>query len=221
MTDKVETVEADSVSQGTEPPKFTLNPFVWLKGLYHWVLKWADHRHNEKVLAAVSFTEASFFLVPPDVLLLAMGAANPKKSLRYAGIASIFSVLGGLFGYFLGFMFWQALQGIFIPTIFSQAKFDFVLNYFHNYGFWVMFIASFTPIPFKVFTLAGGVVQLPLGLFFVAIVIGRSTRYFIVGGLMYFFGETMKGFVEKYFDLLTVGFTLLLLLGLGGYYYMA
>ncbi len=183
--------------------------FRWLRTLYHWVLRWSSHRHNTKALAVVSFTEASFFPIPPDPLLMTMGASKPKKSLKYAAIATISSVAGGLFGYLIGFLFWELTQDLFFQFVFSEEIFNKVVVKFKENTFISLFLASFTPIPFKVFTVAGGVGHVPLLPFFLASLLGRALRFFIVGTLIYYFGKPIMGFIEKNFEKVTLLFALL------------
>lgn len=188
-----------------------LNPFYQIKKLYNWVLKWSDHKHNTKALSAVAFAESSFFLIPPDVLLITMGASRPKKSLQYALIATLFSVLGGLFGYWIGMNFWDSVSHLFIGKIIKPEHFELVKTQFTANAFIAIFIAGFTPIPYKVFTLTAGVVGLPLIPFIAGSLLGRSMRFFIISGLLFFFGENMKKWIEKHFETFTFVCTALLI----------
>lgn len=188
--------------------------FKSLRRLYEWVLHWSDHRHNLKALSVLSFAESSFFPIPPDVLLITMGAARPKRSLKYALVCTIASVLGGLFGYWLGAELWSLVEGHLIGGIMKAEHFDLVKTKFTENAFLAIFIAGFTPIPYKVFTVTAGAVSLPMAPFLVASFLGRGARFFLVAGLLYFFGEKMKVVIEKHFEKFTLGFSVLLILGI-------
>ncbi len=191
--------------------------FNFMRRLYDWVIGFAAKPYALLVLMIVAFAESSCFIIPPDVLLIAMGLAKPKKAFFYALVCSIFSVLGGLLGYFIGYYLWVAVKGFFIPHIFSQGLFDLVSSKYNLYSFWIVFAAAFTPIPYKVFTITGGVCSVNLMGFFLASVVGRSLRFFLVSAIFYFFGEKAKKFIDDYFGWLTLGLTALLILG---FYYI-
>ncbi len=183
------------------------------KKLYLWVIHWAKTPYAVFALFLLAVAESSFFIIPPDTLLIAMGLARPKKSYFYALICSIGSVLGGIIGYAIGYFLWAKVQGLFIPHIFSQHVFDAVKAKYALHSFWIVFTAAFTPIPYKVFTITAGVCSISLLGFFVASVVGRSMRFFIVATIFYFFGDKAEDFIEKYFNWLTIGFTVLVVLG--------
>lgn len=180
---------------------------------YDWVLHWADTPYGVWALFLLAVAESSFFPVPPDVLLIALTLSRPKRWFRYALICSVGSVLGGVIGYVIGLGLWEAARPLFIPYAFSQATFDRVVALYDKHDFWIVFIAAFTPIPYKAITITAGVCQISFVMFLVASVIGRSARFFLVAGLIRVFGEKMKTFIEKYFDLLTIAFTILLIGG--------
>lgn len=175
-----------------------------IKALYHKVLKWAEHKYSVHVLAAVSFLEASFFPIPPDPFLLTICLGRPHRSLWYAFICSLFSVLGAVIGYFIGFYLWESLHGFFLEYLFSEANFNYVGNIYRENSFLAITTAAFTPIPFKVFTIAAGVFKIPIFDLVIASAIGRSARFFIEGGLFYFFGPGIRNFIEKYFNWITI-----------------
>tara|TARA_B100001248_G_C27391124_1_gene462400 strand:- start:1008 stop:1598 length:591 start_codon:yes stop_codon:yes gene_type:complete len=182
----------------------------WLKDLYYWTLNFADKKYNTAALSAVSFTEASFFLIPPEVLFLPMAASRPKRALYYSFLMSLFSVLGGIFGYWLGMSFWHVVSPYFFDYVFSVEKFDEVRVLFNDHSFETLFIAGFTPIPFKIFTIAAGVVNTPFGLFVMVCTLARTLRYFILGGLFYFYGPKIRSWIEDNFEKATLGIGLLL-----------
>ncbi len=187
--------------------------FTWLRQLYHWALKWADHRHNVKALSILSFVEAFIFPIPPDPLLLAMGAGKPHRAIWYAAVTTVSSILGGLAGYMLGYFVWELTSGFFFQYVFSEATFYKVVETFQNHTFVSLFVAALTPIPFKVFTVAGGVAHLPIVPFILASIVGRGLRFFTLGLIMYKFGKPAMRLIEKHFEILSVVFAVLLIAG--------
>ena len=162
----------------------------------------------------IAFIESSFFPVPPDVLLLALCVGAPKKAFRFALICSAGSVLGGMLGYLIGYVAWHAVKGLFIPYVFSQALFDKVQTLYQGNAFLAILTAAFTPIPYKVFTVAAGVFGIDFWTLVSASLLGRSARFFLVGSALFFFGPPVKLLLEKYFDWFAWA---LLALGLGGF----
>lgn len=193
-----------------------------VRRLYDWVLHWADTRYGTPALATLSFAESSFFPVPPDVLLIALDMGKPKRSFYYALICSIASVLGGILGYYIGLGLWELLSGFFFSYIpgFTPEIFAKVQEMYNEYGFAAVLIAGFTPIPYKVFTIASGVFGMNFPLFVLASVISRSARFFLVSAMIYFFGEPIKKFIDKYFNLLSAAFVVLIILGFVGIKYL-
>ncbi|MCX7979393.1 MAG: VTT domain-containing protein [Bdellovibrionaceae bacterium] len=191
----------------------SLNPFVWVRRIYDWTIRWAEHRRSTQALSAVAFAESIFFPIPPDVLLLIMGAARPKKALWFAFLCSLFSILGGLAGYWIGAWAWDIVGEWFFRYVFSRELFIKVGGLFEQNAFWAIFTAAFTPIPFKVFTVSAGAFGISLLPFVVGMTVGRPLRFLTVGLLLYFFGTPVRAWVERYFNTLTVIFTLLLLGG--------
>jgi membrane protein YqaA with SNARE-associated domain len=198
------------MSEPTTPKKKNI-----VRRLYDWVLHWAETPYGTPALATLSFAESSFFPVPPDVLLIALNMGKPKKSFYFALVCSIASVLGGMFGYFIGMALWSGLSGFFFSYIpgFTPEIFAKVQTMYNEYGFAAVLIAGFTPIPYKVFTIASGVFGMNFPMFVLASVISRSARFFIVSTLIFFFGEPIKKFIDKYFNLLSAAFVVLIILG--------
>lgn len=177
-----------------------------VRRLYDWVLSWAETPYGVPALFLLAFAEASFFPIPPDVLLMALALAVPKKAYRFAFITSCGSVAGGILGYALGWGFWGALEPYFyqyVPGV-SAAGFDQVRALFEQYDFWTVFAAGFTPIPYKIFTISAGVFQINFAVFVLASLIGRSLRFFLVAAMFYFFGRSARELIEKYFNLFTI-----------------
>ena len=183
-----------------------------VRKLYLWTLLWAKHPQSSKALSVLSFLEASIFPLPVDPLLLAMSFVKPKKSFYYAFLTTLFSVLGAVAGYFLGSYAWQSLEPFFFQYVFSQETFAKVIEHLQNATFVSIFIAGFSPIPFKIFTIAAGVVTAPFAPFIAAAVLARGLRYFILGGVIYFMGERAQLWIESHFEKVTIAVSILLVL---------
>jgi membrane protein YqaA with SNARE-associated domain len=194
----------------------------WLKNTYSWVLKWADTPYGPIALFILAFTESVFFPIPPDILLIALALGSTINSFRFALICTIGSVSGAFVGYAIGHFAWISANGEF--TGFANFFFDnipgFSISLFNNikalfiqWDFWVIFTAGFTPIPYKVFTITSGVFDIDIIMFFIASLISRGARFFLVAFLIWKFGPDIKKFLEKYFNLLAIGFTACLIMG--------
>lgn len=190
--------------------KKTRNPLRWL---YDWVLSWAHSRFGTAALAVLSFCESSFFPIPPDVLQIALSMERPKRSFHYALVSAVASVVGAILGWVIGFALWTWLEPVFVPHIISQANIDQVHLAFEEYGFWALFAAAFTPIPFKVFTITAGMMQMALVPFVAASLVGRGARFFLVATLLYIFGPTVKTWIDRWFGILTFAFLALIIVG--------
>ncbi|MST94536.1 MAG: DedA family protein [Pedosphaera sp.] len=186
----------------------------FIRRLYNWTIGWADRPGGAWALFGIAFVESSFFSIPPDVLLLALCVGAPRKSFRFALICAAGSVLGGMFGYFIGYAAWHAVKGLFIPYVFSQALFDKVQVLYQGNAFLAVLTAAFTPIPYKVFTIAAGVFEVNFWTLVSASIVGRSARFFMVAGTIFFFGAQVKALIEKYFDWFAWA---LLALGIAGF----
>jgi membrane protein YqaA with SNARE-associated domain len=180
---------------------------------YDWVLHWAETPYAAWALFILAFAESSFFPIPPDVLLIAVAISMPKRSFRFALICSVASVLGGALGYLIGFKFMEVIGFSIIDFYGYNEQFFRLQALFKQYDVWVVGMAGFTPIPYKVFTIASGACELNFLTFMAASIVSRSARFFLVGTLIYIFGEPVKGFIDKYFNLLTVLFFVLIVLG--------
>ena len=184
-----------------------------IRGLADWVVSFAASPFGAWALFGIAFAESSFFPIPPDILLIALSLARPQDAFWYATVCTAGSVLGGVFGYVIGRYGGRPL----LLRLFSREKVALVQHYFQKYDVWAVGIAAFTPIPYKVFTIAAGVFLLDLKRFTVVSIAGRGGRFFIVGGLLHFFGEPIAAFISKYFEVLTVAFVALLV---GGFWVM-
>ncbi|MEZ4599437.1 MAG: YqaA family protein [Syntrophotaleaceae bacterium] len=188
-----------------------------IRRLYDWVLHWAETPYGAPALFLLAFVESSFFPLPPDILLMALCLSLPSRSWKYAFLCSSGSLLGGIAGYGIGFGLWQVVSGLFYQYVpgFTPQGFMQVQDLFSRYDFWVVFTAGFTPIPYKVITIGAGVFKIDFIMFLVASALSRSLRFFLVAGLIYFFGARMRLFIDKYFNALTIAFMVLLI---GGFY---
>jgi len=184
-----------------------------IKRLYDWVLHWAETPYGTPALFILAFTESSFFPVPPDVLLIALCLSIPTRSFYYAFICSIGSVLGGAFGYLIGITFMDTIGMKILAFYGFNEQYTYVQQLYMKYDAWAVGIAGFTPIPYKVFTISAGAFKISFPVFIIASVISRSLRFFIVAGLIYIFGKPIKGFIDRYFNLLCIIFTVLLIGG--------
>jgi membrane protein YqaA with SNARE-associated domain len=144
------------------------------------VLGWAETPYGVPALFVLAFIESSFFPIPPDVLLIALALSAPTRAFRFAAWCTVGSVLGGLLGYFIGYALWATFEPYLIPHVFGREKFDLVTGKYNEYGELAVFIAAFTPIPYKVFTIAAGVAKLNLLGFTGASIVGRGGRFFLV-----------------------------------------
>ncbi len=171
----------------------------FFSALYGRAMAWARHRHAPWYLGGVSFAESSFFPVPPDVMLAPMSLAHPKRAWRFALITTLASVAGGLAGYAIGYFAFDALEPWLRETNY-RASFAKAETWFGEYGFWAVFIAGFSPIPYKAFTIAAGALAMPLMPFTLASLIGRGARFFLVAGLMKWGGARMEAALHRYVD---------------------
>lgn len=184
-----------------------------LRRLYDWVLHWAKTPYGTWALFILALSESSFFPVPPDVLLIALAIGAPRKSLTYALVCSAGSVIGGCLGYLIGWQFMTGLGERIIDIYGLTEKVSYIRDLYVRHDAWAVGIAGFTPIPYKVFTISAGAFHINFAVFFFASLISRSARFFLVGGLIYTFGPKIQSFIDKYFDLLAIVFTILLVAG--------
>ena len=174
-----------------------------LKRLYHWTLAKAAHEKAPYWLAAVSFIESSFFPIPPDVMLAPMCLARPQKAFHYALICTIASVLGALLGYAIGFFLFETIGRAILDFYGLADQFDSFKTSFNEQGWVIVLLAGFTPLPFKVITIAAGATAMPLYVLIFASIIARSARFFLVGALLWKFGQPMQDWIDKHFALAT------------------
>lgn len=181
--------------------------------LYNWVLHWADTPHGAVALFLLAFAESSFFPIPPDVLLIAMVLGARRRWAWLAALCTMGSALGGVAGYAIGYWLMDAVGMRIIQFYHAEAYYEKVNALYAQYDYWIVAVAAFTPIPYKVFTIASGAFHMNLVGFVVISVLGRGARFFLVAALLYVVGPPMKRFIERYFDWLALGFTVLLIGG--------
>ncbi len=184
--------------------------------LYNKTIAWSLHKHAPYYLAGVSFAESSFFPIPPDVMLISMGLAKSEHAWRYAFIATVCSVLGGILGYCIGYFAIELIHP-FLSQSHYHGTYQQVVHWFQTYGIWVIFLAGFSPIPYKIFTIAAGALQMAFFPFLFASVIGRGLRFFLVSAIMYFYGQRLHNGLRKYVD--AIGWSVVALFVLGFFLY--
>ena len=186
-----------------------------LRRLYDWVLHWAETPYGSPALFINSFAESSFFPIPPDPLLIALCIGKPSRSLRFAMWCSFASVLGGVAGYLIGWGIWSAVDEYFFRWVpsFTPEAFEHVRALYDQWDFWVVFTAGFTPIPYKLITIGAGVFAVNFPVFVAASVLSRSARFFLVAWLIRRYGKPITTFIDRYFNLLSLVFMVLLIGG--------
>ena len=185
--------------------------------LYDRCMMWARHRHAAWYLSGLSFAESSFFPIPPDVMLAPMSMAKPDRAMRYALMTTLASVIGGLFGYLIGAFFFEWIE----PWLQQSHYWDKYLHgreWFDRWGFWAILVAGFSPIPYKVFTIAAGTLAMNLPLFVIGSALGRGGRFFMVAGLMAWGGERMETTLRAWVEWLG---WLMVILALAAYFYFS
>ena len=184
-----------------------------VRKLYDWTLHWSGTKYALPALAVLSFVESSFFPIPPDVLLIAMVVAVPSIWFRSALVCSVASVLGGALGYLIGWQFMDLIGMRIVELYHFQPQFEKIGAMYNEHQAWAVGVAGFTPLPYKVFTIAAGAFKIDFPTFVFASAASRSARFFLVAGLIYKFGPAVKAYIEKYFNLFTIIFVVLVVLG--------
>ena len=182
----------------------------FFKKTYDWTLEKAQHKNAKWYLSLISFAESSFFPIPPDILLIPMALASKARALFYAFMCTLFSVLGGILGYVIGYFFYNSV-GIYIVDFYHlENSFNIFESYYKEFGILIVLGAGITPFPYKFITIASGVFGLNIFLFIIVSTIGRGLRFYLIAILLYFFGEKIKLIIDKYFNFLTIVFFILL-----------
>lgn len=179
--------------------------------LYDRTIFWSSHRHAHYYLAGVSFIESSFFPIPPDVMLISMGLATPRRAWYYALIATLFSVAGGILGYFIGMYAMTFLQPYILASSYA-AYYKQLMLWFEQSNLWIIILAGVTPFPYKIFTITAGAMHIAFMPFVIGSLIGRGLRFFLVSSLFYFMGEKLEAHIRRYIDWIGLGILLLALI---------
>lgn len=185
-----------------------------IRKLYDWVIGLAEHPRALWALAFIAFIESSVFPIPPDVLMIPMIIAAPHRAFLIAGIATVSSVLGGLFGYWIGYALFEEIGRPVLEFYGKDTYFGEFSERYNEFGAWAVLIAGVTPFPYKVITILSGTTALSLPVFLVASVVARGLRFFIVAGLLWKFGAPIRDFIERRLGLM---FTLFMVLLIGGF----
>ena len=186
-----------------------------VRRLYDWVLHWADTPYGLPALFVLALAESSFFPIPPDPLLIALCLGAATRSLRFAAVATVASVIGGVIGYGIGMGAWHIAEPLFfqyVPGV-SQEAFDQVQTFYDRWDFWAVFLAGFTFLPYKLVTISAGVFGISFPVFLIASVLSRGLRFFLLAALIFKFGKPIESFIDRYFNLLAVAFAVLLVAG--------
>lgn len=192
----------------------------WIRSLYDWTLAQAARPQAVWILAGISFIESSVFPIPPDILLIPMCLANLSRAWLYALVCTVSSVIGGAFGYMIGFFLYDTIGQPILEFYGYAEKFAAFQSLYNEHGIWIVFGAGLTPFPYKVITIASGVTQMNIMSFMVASLIGRAARFFMVAALLWKFGAPIRDFIDKYFGLLTILFFILLIGGFASIKYL-
>lgn len=184
-----------------------------VRRLYDWTIGWADRPGGTWALFALAVAESSFFPIPPDVLLIALAIGRPKRAMWFATVCTIGSVIGGIIGYYIGYALFEQIGRPVLEFYGATQTFDQVGQLYRENLVLALGTAGFTPIPYKVFTIAGGAFAVPLAAFVVISLVSRAMRFFLVAGLIYAIGPRVKTFIDRYFNLLTILFVVVLALG--------
>lgn len=182
-----------------------------IRFVYDWMGDKVHKPYAEFWLIGFFFIESSIFMIPVDPLLILFCLQNSRKSLYYATIATIASVVGGAFGYLIGACLWQSVGSLLLKWIISEAAFNSLVTKYTLYESWAVLIAGFTPVPYKAVTLSAGFCRLPFVPFMIYSFIARAARFFMLAGAIYWWGPAIKSFIDKYFDILVVAFAILVI----------
>lgn len=188
-----------------------------IKNLYNKTMALAGHPQAIFLLGAVSFIEASFFPIPPDVMLIPMVLMNPSRAWLFALVATAFSVLGGIFGYIIGTFSYEHIAEPLLYSLGKEAQMVDFSNKYNEIGFWAVITAGISPIPYKVVTIMSGATNLNFAVFLGASLASRGLRFFIVAGLLHFYGHAIRDFIERYLNWVFMLFVILLIVGFIGF----
>ena len=199
------------MDQSTNPDRMFL--FLWLRRLYDWVLSLGQSPYGAWSLFLLAVAESSFFPIPPDVLLIALALGAPRRAFWFSAICSFGSILGGILGYLIGLQFYELVGQPIIEWYSVQELYEKAQALYQKWDALALAIAGFTPIPYKVFTIAAGAFKVNFATFVLVSIFSRGARFFLLGGLIWWCGPAVQKFIDRYFNLLTVIFVILLLGG--------
>lgn len=184
-----------------------------MRALYEWTMDLAAHRHARWGLALISFVESSVFPIPPDIILIPMVLAQRAMAWVYAAICTLSSVAGGVMGYAIGYFLFDTVGTAILDFYGKAEEFSTFQAQYNEWGVWIVLIAGLTPFPYKIITIASGVTALNFPIFIIASLVARGIRFFAVSALLWYFGEPIRAFIDKYFGLLSIAFVVLLIGG--------
>ena len=182
-----------------------------LRKIYNWTIEKSKHPKAVWFLSLVSFSESSFFPIPPDIILIPMIIAKRTRAWFYAFVCTISSVAGGVFGYIIGYFFYSTLGSVIVNFYNLSNSFESFENYYNEYGIWIVLGAGITPFPFKFITIASGFFGFNIFIFILASLIARGLRFYILAILLKIYGQTIEKLIDKYFNLLAILFFILLI----------
>ena len=188
-------------------------PGMWVRGVYDWVLGWTDHKYGSVALFVLAVVESSFFFIPPDVLLIALCVGRPRRSFHFAAICTVGSVLGGIVGYLIGYQLFELIGRPILDLYGAQETFARVGELYRENLVASLGVAGFTPIPYKVFTIAAGAFKVAIVPFILISTVSRGARFFLVAGMIRIWGVKIRDFIDRYFNLLTIGLVVAVILG--------
>ncbi len=186
---------------------------MWVRRVYDWVLGWADHKYGSVALFVLAVVESSFFFIPPDVLLIALCVGRPRRSFHFAAICTVGSVLGGIVGYLIGYQLFELIGRPILDLYGAQETFARVGELYRENLVASLGVAGFTPIPYKVFTIAAGAFKVAIVPFILISTVSRGARFFLVAGMIRIWGVKIRDFIDRYFNLLTIGLVVAVILG--------
>ena len=185
-----------------------------IRRLYHWLLDLAKKPYAIPIAALISFIESSFFPIPPDVIMIPMIIANPKRAWLIALIITVSSVMGGLFGYWIGSGLYDTLGHKIVAFYGAMEHFEEFQIFYEEYGAWAVFTAGITPFPYKIITITSGILHLDLYTFIFASLAARGIRFFAIAALLWYFGDRIKIFIDKYLGIISI---LIVLIAISGF----
>lgn len=187
-----------------------------IRKLYDWTLAWSDSKYATLALFFIAVIEASFFIIPPDLLLIALCAGKPRKAFFFAAVCAVGSLIGGSIGYLIGLLFMDTAGKFILDFLHLHQSFELVRLKYEQSAALAIFAAAFTPIPYKVFTIAAGAFGISFTTFILSSAVGRSARFFLVASCIYWWGPQVTDKIDRHFNLFTMLFTIALLGGIIG-----